>query len=113
MYIQRLVAATRAVSIRTPTGTYNSPSELVEPRRRPRRLAARDHLLGAASPRSGALLVSQNGPRSTRRTSRDLAVYVLGHRLWLGPHAASHGLTTDSVIADVIERGGGSINLKT
>jgi MoxR-like ATPase len=35
---------------------------------------------------------------------QDLAVYVLGHRLWLGPHAASHGLTTDSVIADVVER---------
>ena len=29
---------------------------------------------------------------------------MLGHRLWLGPHAASHGLTTDSVIKDVIER---------
>jgi MoxR-like ATPase len=35
---------------------------------------------------------------------QDLATYVLGHRLWLGPHAASHGLTTDSVIADVLER---------
>ena len=35
---------------------------------------------------------------------QDLALYVLGHRIWLGPHAASHGLTTDSVIADVIER---------
>ena len=35
---------------------------------------------------------------------QDLAVYILGHRIWLGPHAASHGLTTDSVIKDVIER---------
>ena len=35
---------------------------------------------------------------------QDLATYVLGHRIWLGPHAASHGLTTDSVIKDVIER---------
>jgi len=33
-----------------------------------------------------------------------LAVYVLGHRIWLGPHAASHGLTTEAVIKDVVER---------
>ena len=32
-----------------------------------------------------------------------LAPYVLGHRIWLGPHAASHGLTTDDVIRDVVE----------
>ena len=31
------------------------------------------------------------------------APYVLGHRIWLGPHAASHGLTTDDVIRDVVE----------
>jgi hypothetical protein len=24
--------------------------------------------------------------------------------LWLGPHAASHGLTTDAVIKDVIDK---------
>ena len=58
--------------------------------------------------------VASNGARSTgtvrRRTEvypediQDLATYVLGHRIWLGPHAASHGLTTDSVIKDVIER---------
>src|SRR5438477_581019 len=35
---------------------------------------------------------------------QDLAQYILSHRIWLGPHAASHGLTTDSVINDVIER---------
>jgi MoxR-like ATPase len=34
---------------------------------------------------------------------QDLAPYVLSHRIWLGPHAASHGLTTDNVIRDVIE----------
>ena len=33
-----------------------------------------------------------------------LAPYILGHRIWLGPHAASHGLTTEAVIQDVIER---------
>jgi MoxR-like ATPase len=31
-----------------------------------------------------------------------LAPYVLSHRIWLGPHAAAHGLTTEAVIADVI-----------
>ena len=35
---------------------------------------------------------------------QDLATYVLGHRIWLGPHAASHGLTTDPVIADVVDK---------
>ena len=35
---------------------------------------------------------------------QDLAPYVLSHRLWLGPHAASHGLTTDAVIKDIIEK---------
>ena len=36
--------------------------------------------------------------------AQDLAPYILGHRIWLGPHAASHGLTTDKVIDDVVER---------
>jgi hypothetical protein len=35
---------------------------------------------------------------------QDLAQYVLGHRIWLGPHAASHGLTPDAVVKDVIEK---------
>src|SRR5688572_13069406 len=101
VYIQRLVAATRP---RNPDADWNhdSPSELVE----------RGVDLGA-SPRAiicwgrlakvWALLVR-------RRTEvypediQDLAPYVLRHRIWLGPHAASHGLTTDLVIKDVIER---------
>jgi len=101
VYIQRLVAATRP---RNPDADWNhdSPSELVE----------RGVDLGA-SPRAiicwgrlakvWALLVR-------RRTEvypediQDLAPYVLSHRIWLGPHAASHGLTTDLVIKDVIER---------
>jgi MoxR-like ATPase len=33
-----------------------------------------------------------------------LAPYILGHRIWLGPHAASHGLSVDLVIKDIIER---------
>jgi MoxR-like ATPase len=35
---------------------------------------------------------------------QDLAKYVLSHRVWLGPHAASHGVTVDMVIDDVIDR---------
>jgi MoxR-like ATPase len=101
VYIQRLVAATRPHNPDTDWNVY-SPSELVE------------HGVDlGASPRAiicwgrlakvWALLVR-------KRTEvypddiQDLATYVLGHRLWLGPHAASHGLTTDSVIADVLER---------
>ena len=100
-YIQRLVAATRPYNPDTDWYTH-SPSELVE------------HGVDlGASPRAiicwgrlakvWALLVR-------RRTEvypediQDLAPYVLGHRIWLGPHAASHGLTTDTVINDVIER---------
>ena len=100
-YIQRLVAATRPYNPETDWTTH-SPSEFVE------------HGVDlGASPRAiicwgrlakvWALLVR-------RRTEvypediQDLAPYVLGHRIWLGPHAASHGLTTDVVINDVIER---------
>jgi len=35
---------------------------------------------------------------------QDLAKYVLGHRVWLGPHAASHGVTVEMVINDVVDR---------
>jgi MoxR-like ATPase len=100
-YIQRLVAATRPYNPETDWHTH-SPSELVE------------HGVDlGASPRAiicwgrlakvWALLVR-------RRTEvypediQDLAPYVLPHRIWLGPHAASHGLTTDSVISDVIDK---------
>jgi MoxR-like ATPase len=100
-YIQRLVAATRPYNPETDWLTH-SPSDLVE------------HGVDlGASPRAiicwgrlakvWALLVR-------RRTEvypediQDLAPYILNHRIWLGPHAASHGLTTDSVIADVIDR---------
>ena len=100
-YIQRLVAATRPFNPETDWNVH-SPSELVE------------HGVDlGASPRAiicwgrlakvWALLVR-------RRTEvypediQDLAPYILGHRIWLGPHAASHGLTTDVVINDVIER---------
>ena len=100
-YIQRLVAATRPYNPDT-DWLVRSPSELVE----------RGVDLGA-SPRAiicwGRLakvwaLLQRERTVVYPEDIQDLAVYVLGHRLWLGPHAASHGLTTDSVIADVIER---------
>jgi MoxR-like ATPase len=101
VYIQRLVAATRPYNPDTDWHVH-SPSELVE------------HGVDlGASPRAiicwgrlakvWALLVRKR-TEVYPEDIQDLAVYVLGHRLWLGPHAASHGLTTDSVIADVVER---------
>ena len=33
---------------------------------------------------------------------QDLARYILSHRVWLGPHAASHGVTTEMVIDDIV-----------
>ena len=100
-YIQQLVAATRPYNPDTDWHT-RSPSELVE----------RGVDLGA-SPRAiicwgrlakvWALLVRER-TEVYPEDIQDLATYVLGHRLWLGPHAASHGLTTDIVINDVIGR---------
>jgi MoxR-like ATPase len=101
MYIQRLVAASRPHNPDTDVYVH-SPSELVE------------HSVDlGASPRAiicwgrlakvWALLVR-------RRTEvypediQDLAPYILSHRIWLGPHAASHGLSVDVVIKDIIER---------
>ena len=100
-YIQRLVAATRPYNAET-EWLVHSPSELVE----------RGVELGA-SPRAiicwGRLskvwaLLERGRPEVYPEDVQDLAPYVLGHRLWLGPHAASHGLTVDAVIKDVIER---------
>ena len=33
---------------------------------------------------------------------QELAPFILSHRIWLGPHAAAHGLTSEEVINDVI-----------
>jgi MoxR-like ATPase len=98
-YIQRLVAATRPYNPET-DWNLRSPSELVE----------RGVDLGA-SPRAiicwgrlakvWALLIRRRD-EVYPEDIQDLANYVLGHRIWLGPHAASHGLTTESVIADVL-----------
>ena len=100
-YIQRLVAATRPYNADT-DWRIHSPSELVE----------RGVDLGA-SPRAiicwGRLakvwaLLHRERTEVYPEDIQDLAQYVLGHRIWLGPHAASHGLTTEAVIADIVER---------
>ena len=100
-YIQRLVAATRPYN--PDTDWYQrSPSELVE----------RGVDLGA-SPRAlicwGRLakvwaILEENRTEVLPEDIQHLAPYILGHRIWLGPHAASHGLSVDLVIKDIIER---------
>jgi MoxR-like ATPase len=100
-YIQRLVAATRPYNPET-DWHQRSPSELVE----------RGVDLGA-SPRAiiawgrlakvWAVLMHQR-TEVYPEDIQDLGQYVLPHRVWLGPHAASHGLTPELVIKDVIER---------
>jgi MoxR-like ATPase len=98
-YIQRLVAATRPYNADT-DWLQHSPSALVE----------RGVDLGA-SPRAiicWARLSKVWALLQHRRAEvypediQELAPFVLSHRIWLGPHAASHGLTTDAVIRDVI-----------
>jgi MoxR-like ATPase len=100
-YIQRLVAATRPYNPDTDWRTH-SPSELVE----------RGVDLGA-SPRAiicwGRLakvwaLLQRERTDVYPEDIQDLAPYILGHRIWLGPHAASHGLTTEAVIEDIVQR---------
>jgi MoxR-like ATPase len=100
-YIQQLVAATRPYNADT-DWLMHSPSPLVE----------RGVDLGA-SPRAiicwGRLakvwaLLQHERTEVYPEDIQELAPYVLGHRIWLGPHAASHGLTTEAVIQDVVER---------
>ena len=101
VYIQRLVAATRPYN--PDTGTLqHSPSELVEKGvdlgASPRAIICWGRLAKA-----WAILV-QHRAEVYPEDVQSLAPYVLGHRLWLGPHAASHGLTTDLVIQDILDR---------
>ena len=100
-YIQRLVAATRPYNPDT-DWHHRSPSELVE----------RGVDLGA-SPRAiicwgrlakvWALLIRER-EEVLPEDIQELAPYILSHRIWLGPHAASHGLTTEAVVDDIIAR---------
>jgi len=100
-YIQRLVAATRPYNPEIEWFTH-SPSALVEHGvdlgASPRAIICWGRLAKA-----WALLVRRRD-EVYPEDIQDLAPYVLGHRVWLGPHAASHGLTTEAVIADVVQR---------
>ena len=99
-YIRRLVGATRPYNAET-EWHHRSPSELVE----------KCVDLGA-SPRAticwGRLvkvwaLLMHRRAEVYPEDVQELARYVLGHRVWLGPHAASHGVTVDMVIDDVVD----------
>ncbi len=100
-YIRRLVAASRPFNA-DGTWPYRSPSDLVE--------TSVD--LGA-SPRATICLsrLAKVWALLRHRSSavepehvQELAPYVLAHRLWLSPHAASHGITVEAVIQDIVER---------
>ena len=77
----------------TPTGTrtrrrsWSNAASTSAPRRAP-------SSAGAAWPRCGRC--SMHGRDEVfPEDIQDLAPYVLSHRIWLGPHAASHGLTAE------------------
>jgi MoxR-like ATPase len=98
-YIRRLVGATRPYNAET-EWLHRSPSALVE----------KCVDLGA-SPRATICwgrLVKVWALLLHRRSEvypediQDLAKYILSHRVWLGPHAASHGVTVEMVIDDLI-----------
>jgi MoxR-like ATPase len=100
-YIRRLVGATRPYNAES-EWMHRSPSELVE----------KCVDLGA-SPRAticwGRLvkvwaLLKRERSEVYPEDVQDLARYILGHRVWLGPHAASHGVTTEMVIDDIVDR---------
>jgi MoxR-like ATPase len=100
-YIRRLVVATRPFQAET-GWHHHSPSGLVE-----------KYVDLGASPRATICwgrLVKVWALLRRRRDEvypddiQDLARYVLGHRIWLGPHAASHGVTVDMLIDDIVNQ---------
>ncbi len=100
-YIRRLVAATRPYSPET-EWRQHSPSPLVE-----------QFVDLGGSPRAticwGRLvkvwaLLSDCRAEVYPEDVQALAPYVLGHRIWLAPHAAGRGVRVDDVIADIVDR---------
>src|SRR5215211_6705192 len=100
-YIRRLVGATRPYNAEA-DWNHRSASELVE--------TCVD--LGA-SPRAticwGRLvkvwaLLMHHRQEVYPEDVQQLGKYVLGHRVWLGPHAASHGVTVEKIVDDIIDR---------
>lgn len=98
-YVQRLVGATRPRDTDT-DWLERSPSDLVE-RGVDLGASPRAIICWSRLAKAWALLV---GGRDEvyPEDIQALAPYVLGHRIWLGPHAAAHGLTTEAVIDDVL-----------
>ncbi len=100
-YIQRLVAATRPYNPDT-DWRQHSPSDLVE---RGVDLGASPRAIICWSRLAKVWALLQRGRAEVfPEDIQDLAPFVLGHRIWLGPHSAAHGLTSDQVIRDVIEQ---------
>ncbi len=98
-YVQRLVGATRPRDPQT-DWLEHSPSALVE---RGVDLGASPRAIICWSRLAKAWALLQGGRAEVYPEDiQALAPFVLGHRIWLGPHAAAHGLTVDAVIADVI-----------
>ena len=100
-YIRRLVAASRPYSPET-EWRQHSPSPLVE-----------QFVDLGGSPRAticwGRLvkvwtLLSGRRAEVYPEDVQALAPYVLGHRVWLAPHAAGRGVRVEDVIADIVER---------
>jgi MoxR-like ATPase len=98
-YVQRLVGATRPMDPDT-DWHERSPSDLVE-RGVDLGASPRAIICWSRLAKAWALLVGERD-EVYPEDIQALAPFVLGHRIWLGPHAAAHGLTTDAVIADVI-----------
>jgi MoxR-like ATPase len=100
-YIRRLVGATRPFDAAN-DWRWRSPSELVEQfvdlGASPRATIAWGRLVKA-----WALLLRRRDEVRPEDV-QDLGRYVLGHRLWLGPHAASQGVTVENVIDDIIAK---------
>ena len=100
-YIQRLVAASRPFDAGT-EWLRRSPSALVE-----------QYVDLGGSPRAticwGRLvkvwaLLARGQDEVYPEDVQELAKYVLGHRIWLAPHATGQGITVDKVIDDIIEQ---------
>jgi MoxR-like ATPase len=100
-YIQRLVAATRPMNAET-EWRQRSPSSLVE---RGVELGASPRAIICWSRLVKVWALLQHGRAEVfPEDVQEIAPFVLGHRIWLGPHAASHGLTVQAVIDDVIRQ---------
>ena len=100
-YIRRLVSASRPYNAETEWFTH-SPSALVE-----------EYVELGGSPRAticwGRLakvwaLIAHERSEVYPEDIQELARYVLGHRVWLAPHAASQSIRVEAVIDDIIER---------